>query len=201
MKTWSFWGVHLVIEVRFHGRAGQGMVTASEILARAVNMEGKFSQAFPVFGSEKRGPPVVAFCRIDSKPIIIHEEITEPDFVVVAEPNVLKSVDVCSGLKKNGIVIVNSNKPAKDLNLSAKNVFTIDGTEIALKNFGKPIVNTVMLGAFVKVTGIVKLESVLKALSEKFASKFSEQVIEANLKTIKESFDKMAGVQVAHSTV
>lgn len=190
-----------MIEVRFHGRAGQGMVTASEILARAVNMEGKYSQAFPVFGSEKRGPPVVAFCRIDERPIIIHEEITEPDFVVVADQSVLKSVDVCMGLKKNGLVLVNTNKPAKDLGISAKRVFGIDGTQIAIKNFGKSIVNTVMLGAFVKVTGIVKLESVLNALSEKFSEKFSEQVIEANLKTIKESYEKMEGVLLVNSTV
>ena len=190
-----------LIEVRFHGRAGQGMVTASEVLARAVNFEGKYSQAFPIFGSEKRGPPVVAFCRIDSKPIIIHEEVTEPNFVVVADSGVLKSVDVSMGLKPNGFVLVNTNKKPQDLGLKAKQVFVIDGTEIALKNFGKPIVNTVMLGAFVKLTGIVKLESVLKALRAKFEGKFNEQIIEANIKTIKESFEKMQGVKVAYTSV
>ena len=188
-----------MIEVRFHGRAGQGMVTAAEVLAQAASLEGKFSQAFPIFGSEKRGPPVTAFCRIDSKPITIHEEITAPDFVVVAEPNVLKSVDVCSGLKKNGLVLVNSNKPANELGLSAKRVYTIDGTKIALNNFGKPIVNTVMLGAFVKLTAVVKLESVKMGLEKKFAEKFSQSVIEANLKTIEESYEKMEGVKLAHS--
>ncbi len=190
-----------MIEVRFHGRAGQGMVTASEVLAQAVNLEGKYSQAFPIFGSEKRGPPVVAFCRIDSKPIIIHEEVTEPNFVVVADSGVLKSVDVSMGLKPNGFVLVNTNKKPQDLGLKAKQVFVIDGTEIALKNFGKPIVNTVMLGAFVKLTGIVKLESVLKALRAKFEGKFNEQIIEANIKTIKESFEKMQGVKVAYTSV
>lgn len=190
-----------MIEVRFHGRAGQGMVTASEILAKAVNLEGKHSQAFPIFGSEKRGPPVVAFCRIDEKPIIIHEEITEPDFVVVADQSVLKSVDVSMGLKKNGFVLVNSAKPASELKLNAKNVYTIDGTEIAIKNFNKPIVNTVMLGAFVKLTRIAKLTSVLLALEDKFKGKFPEQVIEANKNTIKESFEKMQVKKVAHSLV
>ena len=190
-----------MIEVRFHGRAGQGMVTASEILAHAVNLEGKHSQAFPVFGSEKRGPPVVAFCRIDEKPIIIHEEITNPDYVVVADHSVLKSVDVCMGLKPHGLVLVNTPKTAEELGLAAKKVFTIDGTQIAIKNFGKPIVNTVMLGAFVRLTKIARIESVLLALEEKFRGKFPEQVVEANKNTILESFEKVGAAKVAYSIV
>ncbi|MEK6942411.1 MAG: 2-oxoacid:acceptor oxidoreductase family protein [archaeon] len=190
-----------MIELRFHGRAGQGMVTAAELLATAAHLEGKHSQAFPIFGSEKRGPPVTSFCRISSGPILIHEEISEPDIVVVADASILDTVDVAAGLKPNGIIIVNSNKPEVLLGIRAKNVFTIDGTEIAIKNLKKPIINTVILGALVKATGIVKLESIKKALEVKFAGNFSQEIIEANLKTIQECFDKMQAGKFLHAAV
>ena len=104
------------------------MVTAAELLATAAHLEGKHSQAFPIFGSEKRGPPVTSFCRISNGPILIHEEISEPDIVVVADDSVLDSVNVALGLKKNGIIILNTKKNLQELKLHAKNVFTIDGT-------------------------------------------------------------------------
>ncbi|HLC79141.1 MAG TPA: 2-oxoacid:acceptor oxidoreductase family protein [archaeon] len=179
-------------EIRLHARAGQGMVTGAELIALASNFEGKYSQAFPFFGSEKRGPPVEAYCRIDEKPITIHEEIAEPDVVIVGDPSIMDSVDVCAGLKKNGIVIVNTTKGAKDLNLKAKRVFTIDATEVALKNFnGKMVLNTVMLGAFCKVTDIVKIESIKRAISESFPKKFSKAIVDANINAVQEVYDKM----------
>src|SRR3989338_2300346 len=112
-------------EIRLHGRAGQGMVTGAELIALAANYEGKHSQAFPFFGSEKRGPPVEAYCRIDEKPITIHEEIAEPDIVIVGDSSIMDVVDVCAGLKPNGIVIVNTSRTPKELGLKAKRVFTI----------------------------------------------------------------------------
>ena len=178
-------------EIRLHGRAGQGMVTGAELIALAANYEGKYSQAFPFFGSEKRGPPVEAYCRIDSKPIAIHEEIAEPDFVVVADASIMDSVDVCSGLRKDGIVIVNTSKTAAQLKLKAKRVFTVDATDVALKHFGKLILNTVMRGAFCKVTDVVKLESVKRAIREKLAGKFSDAVIVSNITAIQEVYDIM----------
>lgn len=176
-------------EIRLHGRAGHGMVTGAELIALASNYEGKYSQAFPFFGSEKRGPPVEAYCRIDEKPIIIHEEIAEPDVVIVGDPSIMDSVDVCAGLKQNGIVIVNSTKKPGELGLAAKRVFTVDATEVALRHFGKMIFNTVMLGAFCKVTDIVKLESIKRAIRESFAKKFPESVITANINAIQEVYD------------
>ncbi|AJF59828.1 MAG: 2-oxoacid:acceptor oxidoreductase family protein [Candidatus Diapherotrites archaeon] len=176
-------------EIRFHGRAGQGMVTAAVIVANAVSLEGKYSQAFPFFGSEKRGPPVTSYCRIDDKPINIHEEIDRPDIVVVADASTLKEVDVCAGLKENGIVIINTNRKPEQLKLKAKRVFTIDGTGIALKHLGKPITNTVMLGALLKVTGIAKLENALKALEKQFGSKLSKEMVEKNKKVVVECYD------------
>jgi 2-oxoacid:acceptor oxidoreductase gamma subunit (pyruvate/2-ketoisovalerate family) len=175
-----------LLEVRFHGRAGQGIVTAAELLAKAVNFEGKFSQAFPIFGSEKRGPPVMSFCRIDEKPIKIHEEIECPDIVVVAEPSVLKEVKIDAGLKENGLIILNSKKPCTQ-KFCTKKVFTVNGTEIALKYLGKPITNTVMLGALAKISKIVSLESIKKAVNERFP----EKIAQLNNKIIEECFNSI----------
>src|SRR3989344_683746 len=176
-------------EIRLHARAGHGMVTGAELIALAANHEGKYSQAFPFFGSEKRGPPVEAYCRIDSRPIIIHEEISEPDVVIVGDASIMDAVDVCSGLKQNGIVIGNSGRKPAELGLKAKRVFTVAATEIALKHFGKPIYNTVMLGAFCKVTGIVKIDSVKWAIRESFAKKFPQSVIDSNISAVQDVYD------------
>lgn len=171
-----------MIEVRFHGRAGQGIVTAAELLAVAVAKEGKYSKAFPFFGAEKRGPPVEAFCRIDDKPISFYEQVYNPDIVVVTDGSLLKSVPVTKGLKKDGVVLVNSKKEKKALGLDAAKVFAVDGTAIAMKQLGKPLANTVMLGALAKATGAVKLESLKAALFERF----KQDVAQRNYLAIKE---------------
>lgn len=179
----------MIIEIRFHGRAGQGMVTAAELVAMAATTEGKYSQAFPFFGSEKRGPPVAAYCRISDKPITIHEQITLPDIVIVADHTIIGAVDVTAGLKDDGWLIINTTKPLADLGITLKpkqKALLIDGTSIALEHLGKAITNTVMLGAFVKATGIVKLESLEKALAEQFPAPIAEK----NVLVINESFEK-----------
>lgn len=187
-------------EIRLHARAGHGMVTGAELIALAANHEGKYSQAFPFFGSEKRGPPVEAYCRIDEKPILIHEEIAEPDVVIVGDASVMDAVDVCSGLRSNGIVIVNSVKTPAELGLKAKRVFAVPATEVALKHFGKPIFNTVMLGAFCKVTDIVKIESVKWAIRESFEKKFPQALIDANIAAVQDVYDmvKVDKAEVSH---
>ena len=164
-----------MLEIRFHGRGGQGAVTAAELLAQAVFLEGKYPQSFPVFGSERRGAPVASFCRIDDKPITIHQEIYEPDITVVLEGNLLTSgVNVCGGIKKGGIAIVNSHRAPDELGLCADNVYAVDATDIALKTIGKPIVNTAMLGALAKVTGVCSLDSLKKAIDKRFPPKLAE---------------------------
>ncbi len=188
-----------MIEIRLHGRAGQGMVTGAELIALAANYEGKHSQAFPFFGSEKRGPPVEAYCRIDTVPITIHEEIAEPNIVIVGDPGIMDSVDVCRGLKKGGIVIVNTVKKAEDLKLAAERVVTVDASTIALKHFGTLILNTVMLGAFCKVSDTVKLESVKRAIREKLGGKLSGKVVEANIAAIQEVYDLVKAEKVIAS--
>ncbi|MDO8625809.1 MAG: 2-oxoacid:acceptor oxidoreductase family protein [Candidatus Diapherotrites archaeon] len=174
-----------MLEIRFHGRAGQGIVTAADLLAQAAAMEGKYTQSMPVFGSEKRGPPVASFCRIDTKPIHLREEILHPDIVVVAEPSVMEEVKVDGGIKANGLIIVNSVRKADQLGLHAKKVIVFNGTDLAVKYLGKPITNTVMLGSLLKITGVVKLDSIKKALQNKFPKAIADQ----NIQIIQEAYD------------
>jgi 2-oxoacid:acceptor oxidoreductase gamma subunit (pyruvate/2-ketoisovalerate family) len=178
----------MLVEIRFHGRAGQGMVTAAELLASAAGAEGKYSQAFPVFGSEKRGPPVMSFCRISDSPITIYDQVSEPDIVVVADPSVLSSVNVAAGLKKGGIIIANCNCNACDLGFCDAKVYAVDGTKIALEHLKKPIFNTVMLGAFIKITGLVKMESIETAINDEFGEK-DKAIAAKNIEVIRACYE------------
>jgi pyruvate ferredoxin oxidoreductase gamma subunit len=160
-----------MIEIRFHGRGGQGAVTSAEMLALAAIEEGKYAQAFPSFGPERRGAPVVAFCRIDDKPIRIRANISEPDLVVVLDASLLKIVNVAAGLKPDGILVTNTKEdPAKvkqDLKLKNR-LAAVDATKIAMEILKLPITNTTMLGALVKAWEFVKKDSVLHPLRERF---------------------------------
>ena len=178
----------MLAEIRFHGRAGQGMVTAAELLASAAGAEGKYSQAFPVFGSEKRGPPVMSFCRISDSPITIYDQVSEPDIVVVADPSVLSSVNVAAGLKRGGIVIANCSCKASELGIPDAKVYVVDGTKIALEHLKRPIFNTVMLGAFIKITGLVKMESMEKAIREEFGEK-DKTIADKNIEVIRTCYE------------
>ena len=148
-----------MIEIRFHGRGGQGAVTSAEMLALAAIGEGKYAQAFPSFGPERRGAPVVAFCRIDDKPIRIRANIYEPDLVVVLDASLLKIVNVASGLKPNGILVTNTKeapeKVKEDLKLKNR-LAAVDATKIALEILGLPITNTTMLGSLIKAWEVVQ---------------------------------------------
>ncbi len=166
-----------MIEIRFHGRGGQGAVTAAEILAKAAFEDGKYCQAFPFFGAERKGAPVMAFTRINDNPIRRRYQVYNPDYVIVLDDTLLEAVDVLSGLKEGGKVIINSNS---DVNLGENiDYHNIDATGIALDILGVPIVNTVMLGAFAKVTGIVSLDSLVKVTKETFPGKIGEKNAEA----------------------
>ena len=161
-----------MIEIRFHGRGGQGAVTAAEILAKAAFEDGKYCQAFPFFGAERKGAPVMAFTRIHDKPIRRRYQVYNPDHVLVLDETLLEAVDVLSGLKEGGKVIINSKD---DLKLDGADVHTIDATGIALDTLGVPIVNTVMLGSFAKVTGEVSLDSIIKIINETFPGRIGEK--------------------------
>ena len=160
-------------EIRFHGRGGQGAVIGSEVLAHAFFIENKYVQAFPAFGVERRGAPVTAFCRIDEKQINLRNQIYEPDHVVVLDPTLFENIGVTQGLKKNGTIVINSKrKPAyyRDLLGEGYNLYVLDAASVAVEHRlgspSNPIVNTAIVGAFSRATGLVKIESVEQAIGE-----------------------------------
>lgn len=159
-----------MIEIRWHGRGGQGAVTAAELLAKAAIDLGKHAQAFPYFGPERRGAPVAAFTRIDSAPIDISSQIYEPDVVVVLDPTLPQIADVTEGLKEGGVLIMNASRPIAELKerYPRFRLAAVDATAIALDKLGAAITNTAMLGAVVKATGAVSLDSVIRVVSERF---------------------------------
>lgn len=178
-----------LIEIRWHGRGGQGAVTSTELVAQAAINEGKFAQAFPSFGPERRGAPVLAFVRIDSKePIRIRAGITEPDVVVVLDPGLLSIVNVTAGLKKDGILIINTKKSFKDIESELKikqKIATVDATKIARELLGVPIVNTSMVGALIRATGVLKLESLIEPLQHRFG-----RLAERNINAMKKAYEE-----------
>ncbi len=167
-------------EVRFHGRGGQGAVTAANILAIAAFKEGKDVQAFPIFGVERRGAPVAAFMRMDEKPIDIKTQIYEPDAIVVLDPTLLEVVDVAKGLKPGGIIILNTTKEPNEFTFGDAKCFTVDATSIAVANrlgtTTNPIVNTAVLGAFSKAVGNVGMDAIREAIIENAPIKPDENV-------------------------
>ncbi|MEM3356255.1 MAG: pyruvate ferredoxin oxidoreductase subunit gamma [Candidatus Bathyarchaeia archaeon] len=166
-------------EIRIHGRGGQGSVTAAELLAHAAFIEGKWVQAFPYFGAERRGAPVKAFARISDDPILVHSQVYTPDYVIVLDHAIHKFVDVTEGLKKDGIIILNTTKKPEEMGFKGWKVATVDATGIALElNLlvaGLPVVNTAIVGAFAKATGEVKLQSVIKAIKETWTGSAGEK--------------------------
>ncbi len=166
-------------EIRIHGRGGQGSVTAAELLAHAAFLEGKWVQAFPFFGAERRGAPVKAFARISDKPLLVHSQVYNPDYVIILDPVIYKMVDVTEGLKKDGIIIINATKKPEEVEIKGWRLATVDATGIALElNLlvaGLPVVNTAILGAFAKATDEVKLESILKVIKETWSGGAGEK--------------------------
>ncbi|HEU5158418.1 MAG TPA: 2-oxoacid:acceptor oxidoreductase family protein [Streptosporangiaceae bacterium] len=166
-----------MFQVRIHGRGGQGVVTAAEMLSVAAFLEGHHAQAFPTFGSERTGAPVVAFCRINDRPIRVREPITEPDALIVQDATLLHQVAVFSGLRPNGYVLINSTRDADRLGLAEfaaelghARLVTVPATELALRHLGRPVPNAALLGGFCALTGKVSLESVQAAIRQKFSS-------------------------------
>ena len=160
-----------MIEIRWHGRGGQGAVTSVELLALAAIEEGKYAQGFPAFGPERRGAPVMAYNRVSEKPIKIRSGIYHPDVVVVLDPSLVGLVNVTDGLKPEGLLIINTSKPAEVLREQLKykgKLATVDATHIAREELGVPIANTTMLGAVMKATKVLKLESLNEPLEERF---------------------------------
>ena len=168
-----------MIEIRFHGRGGQGAVVASKVLAVAFFHERYYVQSFPAFGVERRGAPILAFLRIDQKPVQLRTNIYEPDHIVVLDPTLLAAVDVTSGLKREGWILINTSRSPKEFpSLKGFKVATVDATSIAIRNgLGSrtnPIVNTAILGAFAKATSLVGIDSIVLAIREEVPVKRNE---------------------------
>lgn len=167
-----------MFQVRIHGRGGQGVVTAAELLAQAAFFEGHHAQAFPSFGSERTGAPVVAFARIAETPIRVREPVMVPDGIIVQDETLLGAIDVFNGLSPNGYVVLNTTHTFAELGLhdslsSEIRVVTVPATQLAMEHLGRPVPNAVLLGAFAALTGVVSLESVVRAISERFSNKLA----------------------------
>jgi pyruvate ferredoxin oxidoreductase gamma subunit len=178
-----------MIEVRWHGRGGQGAVTSVELLALTAIGEGKYAQGFPSFGPERRGAPVAAFNRIDDHHIKVRSQIYNPDVVVVLDESLIGMVNVADGLKPEGVLIVNTAKTAKEIAEITKfkgKIATVDGSSIAWKELGVPITNTTMLGAVIKCTNAVKLESVKEPVDHRFG-----RIANKNLAAMKRAYDEV----------
>ncbi len=167
-----------MFQVRIHGRGGQGVVTGAEMLSVAAFLEGKHSQAFPSFGSERMGAPVVAFCRISDHEIRLREPVMEPDALIIQDPTLLHQVDLFGGLSKSGFILVNSGKSFAELGLEAllhtypeNRLATLPATEIALRHIGRPLPNSALLGGFSALCGEIGIDSLLQAIGDKFRGK------------------------------
>lgn len=171
-----------MLQVRIHGRGGQGVVTAAELLSLAAFDEGRHAQAFPTFGSERMGAPVTAFCRIDDRPIRAREPITAPDALIVQDPTLLHQVDVFSGLAPAGYVLINTERDLSALGLDdlaermshPDRLIAVPATQLAREHLGRPLPNAVLLGAFAALTGAVSLDALTTAIGEKFAGRTAE---------------------------
>lgn len=179
-----------MVEIRWHGRGGQGAKTAALLFADAALSAGKYVQAFPEYGPERMGAPVQSFNRIDDQPILMHCPVKSPSVVVVLDPTLMASINVTAGLGKDGTLIVNTGMDASDIkrkiNFDGK-IFTVDASKISEETIGKKIPNTPMLAALVKVTGILDFDSMLDDTQKKLAKKFAHrpEVIEGNIQSMK----------------
>jgi pyruvate ferredoxin oxidoreductase gamma subunit len=181
-----------MLQIRIHGRGGQGVVTAAEMLSVAAFEQGRHAQAVPSFGSERTGAPVVAFCRIDDREIRLREPILAPDVVIVQDPTLLHQVDVFQGLLPQGYVLINTSRSFDELGVGElaqrfrhDRLTTVPATELALRHVGRPVPNAALLGGFAALSGLITLEAVAHAIREKFAGK----VAEGNVAAATEAYD------------
>ena len=190
-----------LIEIRWHGRGGQGAKTASLLLADAAFNTGKYIQGFPEYGPERMGAPITAYNRISDKPITIHSNIYEPDYVVVVDDTLLESVPVTAGLKKEGAIVINTTKSPEylkeKLNGYDGNIYTIDARKVSEETLGKYFPNTPILAAIVKVTGIMSDEAFLEDMKGSFKHKFAKkpEVIEGNMKALELALKEVTKIQ------
>lgn len=181
-------------EICWHGRGGQGVVTANEILAEAAIYSGKYVKAFPEFGPERMGAPIRAFARISEKPVRVHTQVYEPDIVIVIDPTLIGKVDVAKGLKKGGFILANyegSPTELKEAIGTDAECHTIKATKISLEEIGKPLVNTAMLGALIKLKPILTFDEMADNITDKFTGKLTDKLIIKNLSALKRAYEEV----------
>lgn len=182
------------IEICWHGRGGQGVVTANEILAESAIYAEKYVKAFPEFGPERMGAPIRAFARISENPIRVHTQVYEPDIVLVVDPTLLGKIDVAKGLKKGGIIIANYTGTPKELQDTIgteERCYAVDATKISTEEIGKPMANTAMLGALVKIKPIISYGELEDHITTKFTGKLSDKMIVKNLAALKRAYEEV----------
>jgi len=185
------------LEIRWHGRGGQGAKTAALLFGEAALDTGQYIQAFPEYGPERTGAPVAAYNRLSQKPIRIHSGIRNPDIVVVLDPSLIEPAGATEGIKPGGILLVNTSESAAELRRRFSirpdiKVFAVDASRIALETIGKDMPNTPMLGALVRVTGILNYDATMKAIEHKLSSKFrDEALVKRNLASVKRAFEEV----------
>ena len=188
-----------LIEIRWHGRGGQGAKTASLLLADAAFNTGKYIQGFPEYGPERMGAPITAYNRISDTPIRVHSNIYEPDYVVVVDDTLLEAVDVTNGLKAEGGILINTSKQPEELRQYLKGytgkIYTIDATKISMDCLKANFPNTAMLSAIVRITGVMTKEELLKDMEGSFKHKFARkpEVIAPNMEIIERAYDEVTG--------
>ena len=175
-----------MFEVRIHGRGGQGVVSGAEMLSVAAFVQGSYAQAFPSFGSERNGAPVVSFCRISEREIRLREPVMQPDALIIQDPTLLLQVEVFHGLKQDGYVLINTSRSFDELGIGeiasgrrAERLCTVPANDLALKYVGRPLPNAALLGGFAALSGLIKLDSVAAAVREKFSGKVADGNIAA----------------------
>ncbi|MFQ6066945.1 MAG: 2-oxoacid:acceptor oxidoreductase family protein [bacterium] len=186
-----------ITEIRWHGRGGQGAKTAALLLAESALEAGKYVQGFPEYGPERMGAPMQSFTRISEATISLHSHVRSPDAVVVLDSTLLDTVNVALGLSENGVILINTSETPqairRRLGLDKGKVFTVDATSISLETLGKNLPNTPMLGALIKVTSLLNLDTIASSIKHKFGKKFSSRVIEGNIEAIKKAYEEVKG--------
>lgn len=186
-----------MMEIRWHGRGGQGAKTASLLLASAAAMEGKYSQGFPEYGPERMGAPMRGFNRVSDEPIDVHCAIYSPKIVVVLDDTLVSSANVADGTSEDGIIIVNTVKSAsdirKELGLEGRKIYVVNATGIAIDEIGRPIPNAPMLGALIAISGMLSLDTIIEQITKKFSHGFRPEVLEGNVRAIKRAHEEVTG--------
>jgi pyruvate ferredoxin oxidoreductase gamma subunit len=184
-------------EIRWHGRGGQGAKTAATMVAEAALEEGKYSQGFPEYGPERMGAPIRGYTRISDAPIRLHCPISAPDVVVVLDATLIGTEDLAEGLKEKGAILINTpESPAAlraRLGIQQGRVYTVDATRIAIETIGRPIPNTPMIGALIRVSGSMKLETVYEDIRHKFLKKLGERGVQGNINAVKRAYEEVQG--------